>query len=177
MANKELEKKLNIAAYILSAIVLLLVGMMRRVKFDLGIDFSFLPPFHASLNGLAAIVLLLALYYIKKGDMEKHKRMIYIAMGLSAGFLISYVLYHFTTEETKFCKEGMIRKVYFFFLITHVVLAGVILPFIFLTFNRAFTGQYERHKKMARWVWPLWFYVAVTGPLLYLMLRPCYSLG
>ena len=169
-----LEKRLNRWAYVVSAVVLLLVGMMRRFKLDVGIDFSFLPPFHASLNALTALILLLALWHIKNGRIEQHRKAIYAAMVCSALFLLSYVLYHFTTPETKYGGEGIMRTVYFVLLITHVVLAAVILPFILLTFTRAYTGQFDRHKKMARWVFPLWLYVAITGPLCYLMLKPYY---
>jgi len=174
LPNIALEKRLNIVAYIVSAVVLLLVGAMRRYKIDLGVDFSFLPPVHASLNVLAAVILLFAFYFIKSKQIENHRRAIYAAMVCSALFLVSYVLYHFTTPETRYGGQGLMRTVYFFFLITHVILAAVILPFILLTFNRAFTGQFERHKKMARWVFPLWLYVAVTGPICYLMLKPYY---
>jgi putative membrane protein len=173
--NIKLEKKLNTIAWIVSAVVLLLVGLMRRVKIDLGIDFSFLPPFHASLNALTAVILLVALYFIKNKNVEAHRKSIYAAMVTSALFLVSYVLYHFTTPETRFGGVGTIRTVYFVLLVTHVVLAALILPFIFFTFNRAFTGQYERHKKMARWVYPIWLYVAFTGPICYLMLKPYYA--
>ena len=172
--NIELEKRLNVVAYVVSALVLLLVGAMRRYKIDIGIDFSFLPPIHASLNALCAVILLLAFYFIKNKQVENHRRAIYAAMACSALFLISYVLYHFTTPETTYKGQGPMRTVYFFFLITHVVLAGAILPFILLTFTRAYTNQFERHRKMARWVFPLWLYVAVTGPICYLMLRPYY---
>lgn len=169
-----LEKRLNRWAYAVSAIVLLLVGMMRRVKIDLGIDFSFLPPLHASLNALCAVILVIALWHIKNGRIAQHRRSIYAAMVCSALFLVSYVLYHFTTPETKFGGEGTIRMVYFLLLGTHIVLAAVILPFVLFTFTRAYTGQIERHKKMARWVFPIWLYVAITGPICYLMLKPYY---
>ena len=172
--NKALAKKLNVVAYILSAVVLLLVGMMRRVKVDIGIDLSFLPMVNALLNTVVAILLIVALYYIKKKDIINHRKAIIAAMVFSALFLTGYVFYHFTTEETRFCREGIIRNVYFFFLITHVILAAVSLPFIFFTFIRGFTYQVEKHKKMARYEWPVWFYVAITGPLCYLLLRPCY---
>lgn len=178
MSNKQpnpaLEKKLNRLAYLVSFVVLLLVGMMRRIKFDIGIDFSFLPPLHASLNALAAVMLVFAFYFIKNGQIENHRKAIYAAMVCSALFLVSYVLYHFTTEETKYGGQGGLRTLYFLLLITHVVLAAVILPFILLTFTRAYTNQFERHKKMARWVFPLWLYVAVSGPICYLMLKPYY---
>ena len=188
-ANTQLEKKMNIAAYIVSAVVLLLVGAMRRLpKLDLGIDFHFLPPVHAILNGLAAVCLIGALYFIKNKNVNAHRNMIYAALACSALFLLSYVLYHSTTPEIIYgdanhdgilgaderAAVGSSRTWYLLLLGTHIVLAGGILPFILLTFNRAFTHQFDRHKKMARWVYPLWLYVAVTGPLCYLMLKPYY---
>lgn len=174
MANIALEKKLNTLAYVVSVVVLLLVGLMRRVKIETDIDFSFLPPVHASLNALTAVILVVALIHIKNRRVEQHRKAIYAAMFTSALFLLSYVLYHFTTPETRFGGEGAIRYIYFFILITHIILAAVTLPFILLTFNRAYTDQFDRHKKMARWVFPLWLYVAVTGPICYLMLKPYY---
>ncbi len=170
-----LEKRLNVLAYAVSAAVLFLVVLMRRVKLDLGVDFTFLPPLHASLNALSALILVYALWAIKRKDIQAHRRAIYAAMVCSVLFLLSYVLYHFTTPETRYGGEGWLRYVYFFLLITHIVLAAVTLPFILLTFIRAYTGQFERHKKMSRWVFPLWLYVAVTGPICYLMLRPYYG--
>jgi len=172
--NIRLEKRLNKIAYVVSAVVLILVMLMRRVKLDVGIDFSFLPPVHATLNALAAVILVFAYIFIRRKNVLAHRRAIYAAMVCSALFLVSYVLYHFTTPETRFGGTGTVRYIYFFILITHVILAAVILPFILLTFNRAYTAQYERHRKMARWVFPLWLYVAVTGPICYLMLRPYY---
>ncbi len=172
--DKILEKKLNRYSIIVSVIVLLLVGMMRKVKFDLGVDFHFLPPFHASINALTAVVLLLAYNEVMRQQFNSHRKLIYVAMALSLLFLMSYVLYHITTPETPYCHEGNIRYVYFFFLITHVILAALILPFVLFTFTRAYTNQFERHKKMARWVFPLWLYVAVSGPICYIMLMDCY---
>ena len=183
-----LERKLNRVAWVLSAVVLLLIVLMRAVRIPTSIDFSFLPPVHATLNALAAVALVAALVFIKKKQIERHRAAIYAAMGLSVLFLISYVVYHFTSAEVRFgdadhngvvdaaerAAVGGLRPVYLVLLITHVTLAGVILPFILFTFNRAFTGQYARHRAMARWVFPLWLYVAVSGPLCYLMLRPFY---
>ena len=172
--NLALARKLNRIAYILSAVVLLLVVFMRYIHFDTNIDFSFLPPFHASVNGITAVVLLIAYNHIRAGRIESHKRSIYWAIGLSVVFLLSYVLYHTTTEPTLFRGEGPIKYVYYILLITHVILAAVIFPFILFTFIRAYTGQYHKHKRMARWVFPIWLYVAVTGPVCYLMLMPYY---
>ncbi|MDX1941348.1 MAG: DUF420 domain-containing protein [Saprospiraceae bacterium] len=175
--NILLAKRLNVWAWVVSGAVLLLVGIMRRVKITLpeGWDTSFLPPFHATLNALTAVVLIAAFYFIKQKNVQMHRRMIYVAMTLSVLFLLSYVAYHFTTEETTFGGEGFIKYVYYFILITHISLAGLILPFILFTFIRAYTNQIERHRKIARWVFPLWLYVAITGPICYLMLMPYYK--
>ncbi len=175
--NLPLAKKLNKGATIVSVIVVLLVVMMRKIKLDVGIDFTFLPPFYSALNALVAFVLILALSAIKKKNVAAHRRYMTVALGLSALFLLCYVLYHITTPETKYCGEGNIRYLYFFLLITHIVLAALLLPFILFTYIRAYTGQIMLHRKMARWVFPLWLYVAVTGPVIYFMLRPCYLLN
>ncbi len=172
--NIQLEKKLNRYAWLITIAVLLLVGMMRRVKFDTGIDFSFLPAIYSTLNALTAIVLMIALYFIKNRQIEKHRKAMNMAVISSFLFLLGYVIYHFTTEETKYGGEGVIRSVYFFLLITHVVLAAVIFPFILFTYIRAFTNQFDRHKRLAKWVYWVWLYVALTGPVIYFMLKPYY---
>ena len=173
-ANLTLAKKLNTLATVVSAVVVLLVVFMRKIHFETGIDFSFLPPFHATLNGMAAVSLMFSYYFIKNKKVSAHQKANYLALGLSVLFLLSYVVYHTTTEATRYGGEGTLKYVYFFFLITHVILAAAILPFILFTFIRAYTGQIDKHRRMARWVYPLWLYVAITGPICYLMLRPYY---
>jgi putative membrane protein len=172
--NLALAKRLSVAAWIISAMVLLLVGMMRRVKIDLGVDFSMLPAVNAVLNSCTAIVLLTAYYFIRRKRITAHRRMIYVAMSFSFVFLVCYMLYHFTTPETVYCREDWTKTLYFVILASHIVLAAVIFPFVLFTFIRGFTGQYARHRKMAIWVFPVWLYVAVSGPVVYLMLSPCY---
>lgn len=174
MTNYLLQKRLNNTAYIVSFSVLVLVGVMRRYKIDLGVDFSFLPPVHATLNTLVAIFLLLALYFIKQKKIGYHRFSINLAMVFSALFLVCYVLYHFTTPETKYCGTGSMRVFYLILLFSHIVLAAVSLPFILLTYIKAYTQDFERHKAMARYVYPVWLYVAITGPICYLLLRPCF---
>ncbi len=173
--NLGLAKKMTPYAYILSAVITLVVFGMRSFKIPVEEPLSFLPPFHSAVNAITGVVLIIALYFIKKKNIRAHKNMIMLAMGLSLIFLVSYVCYHLTTEETKYCFDGSIRYVYFFLLITHIVSAAVIFPFILFTFIRGFTYQVEKHKKMARWVFPVWLYVCITGPICYLMLEPCYS--
>lgn len=189
-ANLQLEKKLNVAAWIITVAVLGLVGLMRRVKITMpeGVDLGFLPPFHATLNALTAVVLLVALYFIKQKKVQQHRNAIYVAIVLSVLFLLSYVAYHFTTPETLFGDsnhDGVVNEVekaavsgirpfYLVLLLSHIALAAGIFPFILFTFIRAYTNQIERHRKMARWVFPLWLYVAITGPICYFMLTPYY---
>lgn len=175
-ADLKLAKTLRVWAWVITVAVLFLVGLMRQVKIPLpeGVSFSFLPPIHASLNALTAVVLIFAFRFIKQKKVEQHRKAIYLAFALSVGFLLSYVLYHFTTPETLYGGEGFMRTVYFILLISHIVLAAGIFPFILFTFIRAYTNQIDQHKKMARWVFPFWLYVAITGPICYLMLLPYY---
>ena len=173
---KKLEKRLNLVAWILTIVILGLIGAMRRVKIDVEFDTTILPAINAIINTITSIFLLAALWFVKRKNITAHKNAIFGAMICSIFFLSTYVMYHFTTDETSFCKEGIIKTIYYIVLITHVVLAGVIFPFILFTFIRGYTGQVERHRKMAKWVWPIWFYVAISGPIVYLMLKPCYGL-
>ena len=173
--NKTLEKRLTIASVIVSILVLALVGVMRRIKIDLGVDFSFLPPVHALLNTGAAISLIIAYIKIRSKEIEAHRNAIFAAMVFSALFLICYVLYHFTTEETRYCGTGVIKTIYLIILFSHIILAGLSLPFILITFSRGISYNVPAHRNMARYVYPVWLYVAVTGPICYLMLRPCYG--
>lgn len=190
MENLKLAKKLNAAAWIITVAVLVLVGMMRQVKITLpdGWDLGFLPPAHATLNALTAVMLVVAYVFIRKKKIEAHRKSIYAALTMSLLFLLSYVAYHFTSPETLFGDldhNGVLspeelgavsnlRPVYLVLLLSHIGLAAVSLPFILFTFIRGYTGQYAKHRKMARWVFPVWLYVAVTGPICYLMLMPYY---
>ena len=172
----ELARVLKIGAWVVTALVLVLVALMREFKFELpgGVQLDFLPPVHAALNSFAALFLVLAVVMIKLKKPAAHQRFINAAMVCSALFLMCYVAYHFTTPETKFGGTGMIKVVYFALLISHIVLAAVSLPFILLTYIYAYTNQFAAHRKMAKRVFPVWLYVAVTGPICYLMLRPYY---
>ena len=167
-------RKLNVFAWIITIVVWLLVGAMRQVKIQTSLNLDFLAGFNALCNTGVAIALIAAYYFIKRGrQVERHRKSIYTAMFLSAGFLLSYVGYHFTHEEIPYCKEGSLRSVYYFILFSHIGLAGLSLPFILLTFIRGYTGDYVTHAKLARWVYPVWLYVAITGPVVYLFLLPC----
>jgi putative membrane protein len=176
--NLKLGKKLKILTWILTAAVLILVGLMRTpglaIPLPEGVSMAFLPPIHALLNSIVAISLIMAVWMIKRENICAHKAWIGLAMACSVLFLLCYVAYHFTTEETKFPVGEPLRGLYLFILITHIVLAGVSLPFILMTWLYGFTNQFTKHKKMAKWVFPVWFYVAATGPICYFMLKPYY---
>ena len=170
----DLAKRLLPISYVLSAIVIGFIAAMGPMnKVDMGIDFSGLPAFHSTMNAITFFILLLALYFVKNKNIEAHKKAMFTAMVTSFFFLVSYILYHITTPHTNYCGEGVIRTVYFVILNTHIVLAGVVFPFILIAFIRGISYQVEKHKKLVRWVYPIWLYVTLTGPILFLMLRPC----
>lgn len=175
-ANEELSRKLCIAAWILSAAVLLLVVVMQKIRLPLpdGWSTDFLPPFHAGVNALGAVVLLLGLIFVKIGNIRLHRAMMVAAMGLSVLFLLSYVAYHITNDPTRYPADGPMRGFYLLLLISHIILAAVSLPFILFTFIAGWTNRFAAHRKLARWVFPMWLYVAITGPVCYWMLKPYY---
>jgi putative membrane protein len=182
--------RLKIAVWVVSVAVLGLVMMMRQVKIPLpeNVSLELLPPFHAILNSLAAISLVMALVAIKKGNAFVHQRWVYSAMICSFVFLLSYVAYHFSTPETIFgdlnsdgdlsefelAEAGVMRKVYLVILLSHIALAALSLPFILLTFCYGYTNHFDKHRKLSKRVYPVWLYVAITGPVVYLMLMPYY---
>lgn len=175
---EKVEKKYNIWIWILSIAIPVVVAILFSVNLhDLGYDvkpLSFLPPIYAGINGLTAILLFLAVRAVKKGDRLLHERLIKVCIACSVAFLAMYVAYHMTSIETKFGGEGVIRYVYFFILITHILLSIIIIPFVLVTFVRGISGAYERHKKLARITYPMWMYVAVTGVIVYVMISPYY---
>lgn len=172
--KNKMYKSIIIGLSILVPLVVAFLYVFVPDKKLINIDVSFLPKLNASINFLVSCFLVLGLYFIKKGDQEKHQKAMLTAFGLSALFLISYVVYHFLSESAKFGGEGIIRPIYFFILLTHIVLAAVQLPFILFTFYYALTEQLEKHKKLGKITWPLWFYVSVTGVLVYLLNAPYY---
>lgn len=137
-----------------------------------GYDFSFLPPIYATINGITAVLLVVAFVAIKNGKKSIHERIMKTCIGLSVCFLVMYVIYHMTSETTPFRGTGFIRYVYFFILATHIVFSIVIIPMVLFSFVRALSGDFQRHKKLSRVTFPLWLYVAVTGVVVYLMISP-----
>ena len=134
------------------------------------IDFSVLPPINATLNGIAGICMICGLIAIRSGNMKVHRGFMLTAASCSLLFLISYVTYHSYAGITKFTTEGWPRALYFGILFTHTPLAACTLPLVFVTLSRALRGNIEKHKRLARWTFPIWLYVSVTGVLIYFML-------
>jgi putative membrane protein len=177
--DPQLYKTLRVLAVILSVVVPLVVAVLLnpRLPFRLQLPFCpyYLPPFYASINACTAIVLLIGLREIKKGQVEKHRRMMTLAMLLSTVFLICYVIYHLSVEHTAYGGEGLIRSVYYFLLFSHIILAIAVLPMALFTYLRGWARMDASHRKLAKITFPLWLYVAVTGVVVYLMLVPYYN--
>ncbi len=129
-----------------------------------------LPALNATLNGLATVLLAAGFVFIRRKRVNHHKLCMLGALGISALFLISYLIYHALHGSTKFSDPGAVRWVYYAILLTHVVLAAAIVPMVLITVYRALRGRYEAHRRIARWTWPLWIYVSITGVLVYMML-------
>jgi len=172
-ANQE-EKKYNKWIVALSIVIPLVVAVMFGIKIPNVEPLSFLPPIYASINGLTAIILIAAVWAIKNKKAILHERLMKTAIICSVLFLVMYVAYHMTSDSTKFGGENTIKYVYFFILITHILLSIVVIPFVLITYVRAITKNFERHKKIARITFPLWFYVAISGVVVYIMISPYY---
>lgn len=171
MENKFNYKPLIIIASIAIPIV---VAILIQVRID-GYDFSYLPHVYAVINGLTAILLISALVAIKNGKRRVHETIMKINMALSAAFLVMYILYHITTDPTIFGGTGLIRYVYFFFLISHMILSVAITPLVLFTLLYAVNNDFSKHRELAKYSFPVWLYIAVTGVIVYLMISPYYQ--
>ena len=174
MESSEENKKYNRLIWILSIVIPIAVAALFGIRIP-GVErLGFLPPIYATINGLTAIILILAVVQIKKGNRKTHERLIKTAMMMSVVFLLLYITYHMTSGSTKYGGEGSLKYVYYFILLTHIVLSIVVIPFVLITFVRGLTGQFEKHKKIAKITFPLWLYVAISGVVVYLMISPYY---
>jgi len=167
-------KKYNKWIIILSIIIPLIVAVLFTVKIPNVEPFTFLPPIYAGMNCVTALILVAAVIAIKKKDKKLHEYLMKSAIIFSVLFLILYIIYHMTSDATPFGGEGTIKYIYYFILITHIILSIVVIPFVLITYVRAITNDFERHKKIARFTFPLWLYVAVSGVAVYIMIAPYY---
>ncbi len=179
MENIAAEKKYNIWIIILSIAIPVVVAILFGIKLkDFGYNvepLSFLPPIYATINGITAVLLVSAVWAVKNGKRALHERLMKIAISCSVAFLGMYVAYHMTADSTPFGGEGIIKYVYYFILLTHILLSIAVIPFVLISYVRGISGNFERHKKISRITYPIWLYVAVTGVIVYLMISPYYA--
>lgn len=177
--QNSIEKKYNKWVVFLSILIPVVVALLFKLKLaDFGIEvepLGFLPPIYATINGATAVLLVLAVIAVKKGNRDLHQKLVTTAIICSILFLLMYVAYHMTAESTPYGGEGTIRYIYFFILLTHILLSIAVIPFVLITYIRGLAGNYPQHKKIARITFPLWLYVAVTGVIVYLMISPYYT--
>ena len=174
MSQSTSTKKYSVWIWILSIAIPVAVAVLFSVRIP-GVErMGFLPPIYATINGLTAILLVVAVLQIKKGNRKNHERIMKFCILLSALFLVMYVAYHMTSDSTSYGGEGIARYIYFVILISHILLSIGVIPFVLVTFTRALMGNYEKHKKIAKITFPIWLYVAVTGVIVYLMISPYY---
>ncbi|MFT7344387.1 MAG: putative membrane protein [Lentimonas sp.] len=164
------KKTLN-AIKILSIVIPLAVAALFKVRIP-GLDFSFLPPIYATMNGITAIFLLIAIWAIKNKKRDLHRRFIRLAMLCSILFLLMYVAYHVSSDPTPY--GGDYQATYYTLLISHIILSVVVIPLVCYSYLFAWQGNFEKHKKWTRFSFPIWLYVAVTGVVVYLMISPYY---
>lgn len=155
-----------------SIVIPVAVAALFGIRVD-GVDFSFLPPFYAGINGLTAILLVSALIAIKSKNMALHQRLIQVCLCLSLLFLLCYVAYHMTSDSTPY--GGEMKGLYYFILISHILLSVAVIPLVLFTYLFAWEGKFDKHKKWTRFAFPIWLYVAVTGVIVYLMISPYYK--
>jgi putative membrane protein len=178
MEDNTLEQKFGKFIIVISILIPVVVALLFSVKLkDFGYHvepLSFLPPIYAAINGVTAVVLVAGVLAIKNGKRKLHEQLMTTAIALSVAFLVMYVAYHMTSDSTKFGGEGIIRPIYFFILITHIILSIAVIPLVLITYVRALANKFDRHKKIAKITFPIWLYVAVTGVIVYLMIAPYY---
>ena len=167
------DKKYNKLIVVLSIAIPVVVAILFGIKIDAELP-VFLPPIYASVNAVTALVLVLAFMAIKNKKIKLHERLMKFAIVLSVAFLVMYVAYHMTSDSTKFGDESALKYMYYFILLTHILLSIIVIPFVLITYVRAITNNIEKHKKIAKIAFPLWLYVAITGVVVYIMISPYY---
>jgi putative membrane protein len=171
------DKRAWIFILTVSVVVFLAVIILGNVQVPVNdaFDVHIFAKFNAVVNSMVSVLLILAMVAIKKRNYRLHRNLMLFAMVLSILFLLSYICHHLFSPETKYGGIGMIRYVYFFILITHITLATIILPFILFTAYRGLISEWPAHRKLARYTWPVWLYVSITGVIVYLLISPYYT--
>jgi putative membrane protein len=166
---------INTLSVVIPVVVAILLGIRQKV--DIGAWTKVLPHVIGAINTLTSVLLIYGLILIKQKQIERHRKVMSSAFFLGALFLVCYVLYHLTNPSTKFGGEGFEKYFYYFILISHVGLSFIVLPLVLRAYYFAYTKQFERHKKMTRFAFPIWLYVSITGVIAYLMIKPYYQLS
>lgn len=171
------DKLANILIWTVSAVVFAVVVLLHELKFDvdLGFDVHLFAQLNAFINGVVAFLLILGLYLIKVKKYLLHKKVMNLAILLSLLFLLSYIAHHILADSTSYGGQGLAKTVYYFILITHILLAGLSLPFILFSAYRASISEFSAHKRLTKYVYPVWLYVAITGVVVFLMISPYYN--
>ena len=168
------ERKFNKIIAIISIVVPVVVALLFNVKIPNVASLSFLPPIYATVNGLTAVLLVIAVWAIKNGNKQLHQRLMTTNIFLSLLFLLMYIAYHMTSDSTAYGGTGMLRYLYYFILISHIILSIVIIPLVLRTYAMAYLNKYEEHRALAKYTFPIWLYVAITGVIVYVMIAPYY---
>jgi len=172
--TKQPKNKYNLWIWIISIVVPVAVAILFTVRIP-GVErMGFLPPIYATINALTAVILIISVIQIKKENRKSHEFLMKTAILLSLLFLLLYIAYHMTSDSTKYGGDGIVKYLYYFILITHIMLSITVIPFVLITYVRAITGKFEKHKAIARITFPLWLYVAITGVIVYVMISPYY---
>lgn len=172
--------KMNLRTYnsiitVVSVVIPIVVALLFAVRIPNVAPLDMLPPIYATINGLTAVLLLVAVLQIKRGNRKLHERLMKVNIFLSLLFLLMYIAYHITSDSTPYGGEGIVRYVYFFILFTHILLSIALIPLVLFTYKHAALRNFESHKRLAKVTFPIWFYVAITGVVVYIMISPYYN--
>ncbi len=175
MKSENYMKKYRLWIWGVSVVIPIVVAILFTIRIPNVAPLSFLPPIYATINGITALLLIVAYFAIKRKNIVLHEQLMKTAIGLSLIFLVMYVAYHMTSDPTPYGGEGFIKHVYYFILISHILLSIGIIPMVLITYVRALSNLFFEHKKIARYTFPIWLYIAVTGVIVYLMIAPYYA--
>ena len=175
MKSENYMKKYRLWIWGVSVVIPIVVAILFTIRIPNVAPLSFLPPIYATINGITALLLIVAYFAIKRKNIVLHEQLMKTAIGLSLIFLVMYVAYHMTSDPTPYGGEGFIKYVYYFILISHILLSIGIIPMVLITYVRALSNLFFEHKKIARYTFPVWLYIAVTGVIVYLMIAPYYA--
>ncbi len=172
--NKKSHNTYNAIIIAVSVLIPVVVALLSRTRIPNVASLDMLPPIYAVINGLTAILLIAAVMQIKRGNRKKHEQLMKVNIFLSLLFLLMYIAYHVTSDMTKYGGDDTSRYIYYFILASHIILSVVLVPLVLFTYKHAALREFDKHRRLAKITFPIWFYVAVTGVVVYLMISPYY---